>query len=55
VTSLAQGFRSRLVPVSAARRLVMTLADLCPSAKQRFIHEASGLAALARSTAAVRA
>ncbi|MBK8959447.1 MAG: FAD-dependent monooxygenase [Proteobacteria bacterium] len=52
---LAQGFRSRLVPVSAARRLVMTLADLCPSAKQRFIHEASGLAALARSTAAVRA
>lgn len=51
---LAQGFRSRLWPVSATRRLALTLADLCPGAKQRFIQEASGLAALARSTRAVR-
>jgi 2-octaprenyl-6-methoxyphenol hydroxylase len=51
---LAQGFRSRLCTVTATRRLAMALADLCPGAKQRFIHEASGLAALARSTAAVR-
>lgn len=52
---LAQGFRSRLCTVTATRRLALALADLCPGAKQRFIHEASGLAALARSTAAVRA
>lgn len=51
---LAQGFRSRLCTVTATRRLALALADLCPGAKQRFIHEASGLAALARSTAAVR-
>ena len=51
---LAQGFRSRLCTVTATRRLAMALADLCPGAKQRFIHEASGLAALARSTTAVR-
>ncbi|MCC6708288.1 MAG: FAD-dependent monooxygenase [Gammaproteobacteria bacterium] len=51
---LAQGFRSRLCAVSATRRLALTLADLCPGAKQRFVQEASGLAALARSTAAVR-
>ena len=51
---LAQGFRSRLCSVTATRRLALALADLCPAAKQRFIHEASGLAALARSTAAVR-
>ena len=51
---LAQGFRSRLWPLTLTRRLVLTLSDLSPSAKQRFIHEASGLAALARSTAAVR-
>ena len=52
---LAQGFRSRLCTVTATRRLALALADLCPGAKQRFMHEASGLAALARSTAAVRA
>ncbi len=51
---LAQGFRSRLCTVTATRRLALALADLCPGAKQRFIREASGLAALARSTAAVR-
>ena len=51
---LAQGFRSRLGAVSATRRIALALADLCPGAKQRFIFEASGLAALARSTAAVR-
>jgi 2-octaprenyl-6-methoxyphenol hydroxylase len=50
---LAQGFRSRLWPLSLTRRLVLTLSDLSPSTKQRFIHEASGLAALARSIAAV--
>lgn len=51
---LAQGFRSRLCTVTATRRVALALADLCPGAKQRFIHEASGLAALARSTTAVR-
>ena len=51
---LAQGFRSRLWPLTVTRRLALTLADLSPATKQRFIHEASGLAALARSTAAVR-
>ena len=51
---LAQGFRSRLWPLALTRRLVLTLSDLSPASKQRFIHEASGLAALARSTAAVR-
>ncbi len=51
---LAQGFRSRLCAVTATRRFALALADLCPGAKQRFIREASGLAALARSTAAVR-
>ena len=52
---LAQGFRSRLCAVTATRRLALALTDVWPGAKQRFIHEASGLAALARSTAAVRA
>lgn len=51
---LAQGFRSRLWPLALTRRLILTLSDLSPATKQRFIHEASGLAALARSTAAVR-
>ncbi len=50
---LAQGFRSRLWPLTLTRRLVMTLSDLSPATKQRFIQEASGLVALARSTAAV--
>jgi len=51
---LAQGFRSRLAAVTATRRVALALADLCPGAKQRFIMEASGLAALARTTAAVQ-
>ena len=51
---LAQGFRSRLWPLTVTRRLLLTLADLSPVTKQRLIHEASGLAALARSLAAVR-
>ena len=52
---LAQGFRSSLCAVSVTRRLTLALADLSPTTKQRLILEASGLAALARSTAAARA
>ncbi|MGE0859580.1 MAG: FAD-dependent oxidoreductase [Gammaproteobacteria bacterium] len=52
---LAQGFRSRLTSVSLGRRLALAGADLCAPARLRFVHEASGLAALRRSTMAVRA
>lgn len=51
---LAQGFRSRLWPLRVTRRVVLGVADLSLLTKQGFIHEASGLAALARSLAAVR-
>lgn len=51
---LAQGFRSRLWPLSVTRRGLLNLVDLSPLTKRRFIHEASGVAALARSIAAVQ-
>ena len=45
---LAQSFRSPLFSVTLGRRVALTLAELSPSLKRRFVWEASGLAALAR-------